>query len=104
MSQQKKRPFTELRELILSNLSSGQKTINQVSSETGINWKTVDNHITFLIGRGLAREVFSSSYVRIVEITERGLEQMQQSAESGRVRKKPRRYANFGTDKRVNIL
>ena len=68
----KKRRFSELRDTILAALSDEQKTLNQISSETGINWKTVDNHITFLIGKGLVKEVFSSRYVRIVEITEKG--------------------------------
>ncbi|MBU0536003.1 MAG: hypothetical protein KKE20_03495, partial [Nanoarchaeota archaeon] len=44
-----------------------------LSSETGINWKTVDNHLTYLVGKGLAREVFSSRFVRIFEITDKGL-------------------------------
>ncbi|MFO8016316.1 MAG: winged helix-turn-helix domain-containing protein [Candidatus Woesearchaeota archaeon] len=71
-----KRRFRDIRNIILDNLSTGQKTINQIASETDINWKTVDNHITYLIGKGLAREVFSSKYVRIIEITERGSERL----------------------------
>lgn len=75
-TQQKKRQFSELRNLILENLSTGQKTLNQIASETGINWKTVDNHMTFLIGKGFAKEIFSSRYVRIVEMTEKGNEHL----------------------------
>ena len=75
-AKQKKRQFLELRNIILKNLSTGQKTLNQIASETGINWKTVDNHITFLIGKGFAKEIFSSRYVRIVEITEKGNEHL----------------------------
>ncbi len=51
------------------SLASGQKTINQISNETGINWRTVENHLTYLIGKSLVREAFSSSYVRIFELT-----------------------------------
>ena len=68
MSQSKRR-FKELREIILRHLAKGQITINQLASDTGINWKTVDNHLTFLVGKGLAKEVFSSKFVRIFEIT-----------------------------------
>lgn len=82
-SQQKKRTFLELRDLILDNISSEQKTLNQIASETGINWKTVDNHMTFLMGKGLAKEVFSSRYVRIVEITEKGIEKLSSGKNSG---------------------
>ena len=64
-----KRRFIEIRNSILLSLASGQKTINQISSETGINWKTVERHLIYLIGRGWAREVFRSSYVRIFELT-----------------------------------
>ena len=68
----RKRRFSQLRRLILETLAEGQKTVNQIASETGINWKTVDNHLTYLVGRGLAHEVFSSKFVRIFEITDRG--------------------------------
>lgn len=83
MDNQKKRRFAELRDIILKNLSTGQKTINQIASETGINWKTVDNHITFLIGKALAREVFSSRYVRIVEISEKGSDALNNGSGAG---------------------
>ncbi|MCX8147094.1 MAG: transcriptional regulator [Candidatus Woesearchaeota archaeon] len=68
-----RRKFSDLREIILKSLVSGQKTINQISSETGINWKTVDNHLIYLVGKGFAREVFSSRFARIFEITEKGV-------------------------------
>lgn len=64
-----KRPFIDLRNSILLALASGQKTINQISSETNINWKTVQRHLIYLIGRGWVREAFSSAYVRIFELT-----------------------------------
>jgi predicted transcriptional regulator len=66
-----------LRACILTNLKTGQKTVNQISTETGINWKTVDNHLIYLIGKGFVREVFSSPYVKIYEITERGKQQLE---------------------------
>lgn len=64
-----KRSFIEIRNSILLSLASGQKTINQISSETRINWKTVERHLVYLIGKGWVREVFSSAYVRIFELT-----------------------------------
>ncbi|MBI2101298.1 ArsR family transcriptional regulator [Candidatus Woesearchaeota archaeon] len=64
-----KRRFTDLRSSILLCLASGQKTINQISNETQINWKTVERHLVHLIGKGWAREVFSSAYVRVFELT-----------------------------------
>ena len=64
-----KRTFIELREIILLSLSKGQKTINQISSETGINWKTVENHLVYLVGKGWVREVVRSQYVRIFELS-----------------------------------
>jgi len=67
-----KRTFEEIRKDILKSLSNGQNTINHISNETNINWKTVENHLIYLIGRGLVNEVFSSEYVRIFELTEEG--------------------------------
>ena len=64
-----KRKFIDIRNIILLSLASGQKTINQISSETQINWKTVERHLIYLIGKGWVREVFRSSYVRVFELT-----------------------------------
>lgn len=72
-----KKTFVEIRKTMLECLKTGQKTVNKLSSETGINWKTVDNHLIYLIGRGFAKEVFVSPYVKIYEITERGKEALQ---------------------------
>ncbi len=67
-----KRSFNMIRALILFSLIEKERTINQISQNTSINWKTVENHLTYLLGRGLIREVHSSEYVRIVELTEKG--------------------------------
>ena len=64
-----KRTFIKIRDSILISLASGQKTINQISGETEINWKTVERHLIYLIGKGWAREVFSSAYLRVFELT-----------------------------------
>ena len=69
----RKRTFSELRKLILVTLLSGsQQTTNQISLNTGINWKTVEAHLTFLIGKGLVTEVLKSEYVRIFALTDEG--------------------------------
>lgn len=72
-----KRTFNELREIILQTLVDGKRTLNEISRLSGINWKTVDNHITYLIGRAMVTEVFNSPYVRIVELTEKGKEYLE---------------------------
>lgn len=64
-----KRTFIEIRNCILLSLASGQKTVNQISVEAKVNWRTVDNHLIYLMGKTLVKEVFSSSYVRIFELT-----------------------------------
>ncbi len=70
----KKRNFIEIRELILKSLSTGRKTVNELSKDSGINWKTVDNHLVYLLGKGMVTEVFSSPYVKIYEINDKGRE------------------------------
>ena len=67
-----KRTFSDIRDLILASLYDGKKTVNQLSAETNINWKTVDNHLIYLVGKGMAQVVFSSPYVKIFELTETG--------------------------------
>ena len=69
---EKKRTFDILRKKILVTLSKGQKTTNQISVDSGINWRTVENHLTYLMGKSLVSEIFSSKYVRIFELTEEG--------------------------------
>ncbi len=70
----KKRKFSEIREILLVTLSKGKKTLNTLAKEAGVNWKTTDNHLTYLMGKGLVKEVFSSPYARIFELTEKGRE------------------------------
>ncbi|MDP3764874.1 MAG: ArsR family transcriptional regulator [Nanoarchaeota archaeon] len=74
-----KRRFIEIRNSILLSLASGQKTINQISNNTQINWKTVERHLVYLIGKGWVREAFSSAYVRIFELTAFGKDYIRKS-------------------------
>ncbi|MBI3034388.1 hypothetical protein HYY72_04460 [Candidatus Woesearchaeota archaeon] len=67
-----KRTFRVIRIAILRTLLAGQQTINQIATKTGINWRTVELHLTYLSGKGFCREIFSSQYVRIFEITGNG--------------------------------
>jgi len=67
-----KRTFKDIRTSILICLSSGKHTINEISFKTKINWKTVELHLTYLVGRRLVNEVVSSKYVRIFELSEDG--------------------------------
>ena len=78
-----KRTFIEIRNSIILSLASGQKTINQISSETQINWKTVERHLIYLLGRGWIREAFSSAYVRIFELTAFGKDYVRKNMSKG---------------------
>ncbi|MBW2992129.1 hypothetical protein KY345_02835 [Candidatus Woesearchaeota archaeon] len=69
-----KRTFGRIRKKILETLSDEKETINNISKKSGINWRTVESHLTYLMGRGLVNEAFSSEYVRIFEITPEGEE------------------------------
>ena len=74
-----KRTFIKIRNYILISLAEGQKTLNQISIETQINWKTVERHLIYLIGKGWVREAFSSAYVRIFELTAFGKDHMRKN-------------------------
>lgn len=80
-----KRTFSKIRNSLLLSLASGQKTINQISSETSINWKTVEHHLIYLVGKGWAREAFSSTYVRIFELTAFGKDYLRRNVKNVRI-------------------
>jgi len=73
---QEKRTYPEIRIKLLKTLSKGQQSLNELSKNSGINWRTCNNHLTFLIGLELAEEIFSSRYVRIFKITEKGISEI----------------------------
>ena len=68
----KKRTFREIRSIILLVMLLGQQTTNQISTRTGINWRTVESHLTFLAGKDLVSEILKLKYVRIFKLTESG--------------------------------
>jgi len=70
----KKRTFSEIRILLLKSLSNSRRTINELSRISGVNWKTTENHLTYLVGKGLVREIVNSPYARIFELSEKGKE------------------------------
>jgi len=73
---QSKRTYSEIRLKLLKTLSKGQQSLNELSRNSKINWRTCSNHLIILIGLELVEEVFSSKYVRIFKITEKGKEEL----------------------------
>ena len=67
-----KRTFGLIRNTILLELIHGPRTINQIGINTNINWKTVESHLTYLLGKKYVHEIFSSKFVRIFAISEEG--------------------------------
>jgi len=65
---QPRRNFKEIRQIILRDLLSGQKTVNQIAESTGLTWRTVDGHLIYLVGKGLVEPVFVSQYVKIYRL------------------------------------
>lgn len=78
-----KRTFYELRNEIVITLAKGRMTINQIALDSGINWKTVEKHLTYLIGKKLVEEIFSSEYIRVFELTEKGKEGVEELRKEG---------------------
>ncbi len=71
-----KRNFVEIRRTLLEHLTEGKTTINELSKKSGINWKTTSKHLIFLVGKGLARIIVDTEYVKIYELSEKGKEMM----------------------------
>ena len=69
---QPRRNFKEIRQIILRDLLIGQKTVNQIAESTGLTWRTVDNHLIHLTGKGLVEPVFISEYVKIYRLKKVG--------------------------------
>src|SRR3989344_8308903 len=69
---QTRRTFRDIRNHLLAVLKEEPRTVNQLATHTAINWKTVESHLNYLKGKGCVREIFSSKYVRIFEITKLG--------------------------------
>jgi len=83
MERKPKRSFQEIRNILLLQLYREKKTINKLASDSNINWRTTELHLNYLVGRGLVREVFSSPYARIYEITEKGKEVVERMNQNG---------------------
>ena len=65
---QPKRKFKEIRQIILKDFEKGERTVNEIAQSTGLTWRTVNNHLIYLIGKGLVEPVFVSEYVRIYKL------------------------------------
>lgn len=70
MKKKQRKRFPKIRELILNELRKGKRTVNEIAGTTGLTWRTVDNHIVYLIGKGYAEPVFVSKYVKIYRLRE----------------------------------
>jgi len=68
VSRRPKKTFKEIRALILKDLEKGQRTVNEIAQATKLTWRTVDNHLIHLIGKGLVEPVFISEYVKIYRL------------------------------------
>jgi DNA-binding transcriptional ArsR family regulator len=66
----KKKTFKKIRKIILDDFANGERTVNQISENTGLTWRTVDNHLIYLIGTGKVEPVFISKYVKIYKLKE----------------------------------
>ncbi len=72
----KKRSFDEIRMKLLKTLANNKKqTLNELAVNSGLCWRTAKTHIVYLKGKGFAKEVLSTPYVRIFEVTEKGEEE-----------------------------
>lgn len=69
-----RRTFRELRQVILIALLSGQQTTSGISTGTGINWRTAEAHLSFLVSKGFVSEILKLKYVRIFKLTPVGEE------------------------------
>jgi DNA-binding transcriptional ArsR family regulator len=68
VSRRQKKTFKEIRQIILKDFEKGERTVNEIAQSTRLTWRTVDNHLTYLIGKGLVEPVFVSEYVRIYRL------------------------------------
>jgi len=67
-----KRSFDNIRNSILFSLDTGEKTVNEIARTTNINWRTVDHHLTYLLGRGMVEKTLDTAYAKIFALSEDG--------------------------------
>ncbi len=68
----KRRTFQQIRKSLVRELTSKDRNLNQLARAAGVSWKTAENHLIYLIGRGYVIKVVDSPYVKIFRITEKG--------------------------------
>lgn len=98
-----KRTFHIIRLAILNALSGSQQTINQIAVKAGINWRTVELHLTYLSGKGYVREIFSSQYVRIFVLTDKGREALKKEKEKLMERIIVNKPEGIGIEERIAV-
>lgn len=76
---QPRRSFADIRFDLLQAISTSRSTVNDLSKRTDINWKTVDNHLIYLCGRGWAEKVYDSPNIKIFDITQEGSENLEKT-------------------------
>jgi predicted transcriptional regulator len=67
-----RRTFEQIRKTLIRELSKGERNLNQLARATKVNWRTAENHLIYLIGRGYAIKTVDSPYVKIFRITDKG--------------------------------
>lgn len=67
-----RRSFVEIRKILIRELARGNKNINELARATKLNWRTTENHLIYLIGRGYVNKVIDSPYVKIFSLTKKG--------------------------------
>ncbi len=67
-----RRTFEQIRKTLIRELAKGDKNLNQLARASEVNWKTAENHLIYLIGKGYAIKTIDSPYVKVFRITDKG--------------------------------
>ena len=67
-----RKTFGRIRYIILSAFKDKQLTAYEISKITGIYWPTVRNHLIYLKGTDMIKEVFRHNRLKVFGLTEEG--------------------------------
>ncbi|MBI4143945.1 ArsR family transcriptional regulator [Candidatus Woesearchaeota archaeon] len=67
-----RKTYLIIRLFILQSLLQKEKSVNNIAHDTGINWRTVDKHLDYLLEQGLVSKFYFAEQLKIYSITELG--------------------------------
>lgn len=67
-----RKTYLIIRLFILQSLLQKEKSVNNIAYDTGINWRTADKHLDYLLEQGFVSKFYFAEQLKIYAITDLG--------------------------------